>query len=235
MMVDPWYLPIFINNRDRVTYTAMLVKWLREAGYHQITILDNDSKYEPLLEWYEENPFQVEIIKFGRNYGKNSLWASGLAGQIVSPFVFTDPDIVPIEECPTDCVAILLELAKMLGHKVGLGLKLDDLPDHYGPKALVEKWESHIPQYRIRYAGGYPILKAGTDTTFAIYPDPKAAFTIEPAARTGAPLLARHMPWYEDSSNPTEENLFYESRSKTTSWGVTECKSVAVTHYCKKG
>ena len=38
-----------------------------------------------------------------------------------------------------------------------------------------------------------------------------ATFSLGPAARTGYPYMARHLSWYEDSSNPSEEQLYYEA------------------------
>src|SRR5205085_2892488 len=45
-------VPVFINCRERVTSLAALVSWLERAGCDEIYLLDNDSVYEPLLEYY---------------------------------------------------------------------------------------------------------------------------------------------------------------------------------------
>ena len=51
--------PIFINCRDRITCLSVLVDWLEKAGHENIYLLDNDSSYPPLLEYYEQTPHTV--------------------------------------------------------------------------------------------------------------------------------------------------------------------------------
>ena len=43
--------------------------------------------------------------------------------------------------------------------------------------------------------------------------------------RVGPPYTMRHLPWYMDSKNPTEEDLFYFSKiSTSTHWSEKEKK-----------
>ena len=49
---------------------------------------------------------------------------------------------------------------------------------------------------------------ARIDTTVALY-RPGSAFARGPALRTGWPYLFRHEPWYADSANPSDEDLYY--------------------------
>ena len=56
-------IPIIINNRNRVTFLKQLVDWLIKAGYSNIIILDNDSKYEPLIEYYKQTKARVIYLK----------------------------------------------------------------------------------------------------------------------------------------------------------------------------
>ena len=45
-------IPIFINARDRLGVMKKLIDWLLNAGYRNLIILDNNSTYPPLLEYY---------------------------------------------------------------------------------------------------------------------------------------------------------------------------------------
>lgn len=47
-----WDTPIFRNNRS-LEWPKQLVEVLSRAGFRNITILDNDSAYPPLLDYYE--------------------------------------------------------------------------------------------------------------------------------------------------------------------------------------
>ena len=48
------YVPIFINARDRLGVLKKLIDWLLDAGYRNLIILDNNSTYPPLLEYYNK-------------------------------------------------------------------------------------------------------------------------------------------------------------------------------------
>ena len=60
---------------------------------------------------------------------------------------------------------------------------------------------------------------APVDTTFAAY-RPGEPFGKKPAVRTGHPYLARHLAWYVDTGNLTEEESYYREHasSAVTSW-----------------
>ncbi len=54
-------IPIFINSRDRLGTLRDLVNWLKKAGQQRIYILDNDSSYAPLLEYYRHSICRMSI------------------------------------------------------------------------------------------------------------------------------------------------------------------------------
>lgn len=205
--VRPEDIPVVINNRNRYTYLLRLIGWLEEAGMKKIIILDNDSTYPPLLGYYARTPHRV--VKLGANVGHHALWKSELYKEIESGFyIYTDPDMVPVDDCPKDLVAYLLrQLAKYSPiEKIGIGLKIDDLPDHYSGKQKVLEWESRY--WTLPVADG--IYNAEVDTTFALYrPFTNGAQWVAPAYRTGPPYIAYHLPWYENSADPGEENAYY--------------------------
>lgn len=200
-------IPVIINNRNRYTYLLQLIHWLEKAGMNNITILDNDSTYPPLLEYYSTTAHRV--VKLGENVGHLALWKSDLYNEIKSKFyIYTDPDVVPAVDCPNDLVTTLLAGLKKYNSidKIGVGLKIDDLPDHYDSKKKVMEWESQF--WKVQVDPG--IFNAGVDTTFALYrPYTNGAIWVAPAYRTGPPYVAHHMPWYENSEFPGEENLYY--------------------------
>lgn len=195
-MFDP---PIFICCRDRVTPLRALVEWLEQAGHERIVLLDNDSTYPPLLEFYEQTPHQV--IRLGMNVGKLALWIHGVPDE---PFVYTDPDVVPIAECPLDAVQHLWRALSRHPHaKAGLGLYLEDVPVTL-PSL---EWERSLasPERELE-PGVYDSL---VDTTFALY---RAGVPFElPALRTGYPYQARHLSWY--ARQPDAEDRYYLDRA----------------------
>ena len=233
--MNPKDTPIIINNRDRLTCLCELVTWLYELGHHNLTILDNDSTYPPLLEYYEALEGMVNVVPLRKNLGSKALWCWSEARKMIRPpFIYTDPDVVPIAECPDDIVSFLLRVADYLGcpHKIGLGLKIDDIPDHYAAAPMVREWESQFWTQRIGELEGVPIYHAAVDTTFALYTD-FTPFSLH-GVRTGPPYVARHLPWYLDSKQPGDEELFYEQHASKAfhNWGIETCSSRAVLHRC---
>ena len=129
-------IPIFINCRDRLGCLQQLVGWLLAAGYHQIFLIDNASTYPPLLSYYEEimQDGRVIVIRLSRNFGHRAIWQARLLQQlnITTPYVYTDPDVLPTEDCTKGIVARLYQILRRYPflEKVGVWLKTDDLPPH---------------------------------------------------------------------------------------------------------
>jgi hypothetical protein len=202
-------VPVFINCRDRVTPLRALVAWLERVEIEEIYFLDNDSAFEPLLDYYRETPHTV--LRLGKNFGKWSLWQAPEVFDLTRGrhFVYTDPDVVPSPDCPLDALDRFRDLLDRyrLPNKVGFGLRTDDIPDHYRHKDAVVAYEGRCWEWPLeRGAYYFPI-----DTTFALY-RPGATWARE-AIRTGAPYLARHDSWYIDFDHPTEEESFYQRRA----------------------
>ena len=58
--------PVFIVCRDRFTCLVGLLDWLESVGQaDEIYLLDNDSSYAPLLEFYEQT--RHTVIRTGGN------------------------------------------------------------------------------------------------------------------------------------------------------------------------
>lgn len=204
-------VPIFITCRDRVTCLVRLVDWLERAGHERIYLIDNDSAWSPLLEYFERTPHTV--IRLGQNAGHVAPWSSGVIEEHASGerYVVTDPDVVPDEGCPFDAVE---HLAWVIDHypiyrKVGLGLRIDDLPAHYALRDPAVAWESQFWRRKIRRG----LYHAPVDTTFALY-DVGCGHPTMPNARTGPPYVARHLPWYSNSAALDDEERFYRERGR---------------------
>lgn len=213
-------IPIVILNKDRFGPTKDLVESLVKRNYNNITIIDNESTYEPLLEWYKTCGVEVFINDIPATlYDTGTLYR--LSMEIRHPkfvemikdfYVFTDSDTVPVEEAPEDFIDHMVELcAQFNAHKVGLGLKLDDLPDsptatHYISNIL-EK-ESVFWQRRVDHPN-YELFLGAIDTTFAVYAPNSPALYGEQTIRMGGAYQARHMPWYYDTNNLPEDEAHY--------------------------
>jgi hypothetical protein len=215
-------IPIIINNRNRLTFLLQLLNNLEIRGYSNIYIIDNNSSYPPLLEYYKK--CQYHIFRLDSNVGHLALWKTKIYKRFIKDFyVYTDPDVVPIEECPNDFLSFFMDTLKKYRfvQKVGFSLKIDDLPDYFSKKEEVIKWERHFFETK----ADDKLYLAHVDTTFALY-RPWAwngANYYHQTFRTAHPYSARHMPWYVDSSNLTEEEHYYIEHSETsTHWTKKE-------------
>ena len=202
--------PVFIPVRDRVTPLRLVVDWLERAGHQDIWLVDNASTYEPLLAYLNASPHHV--VRLTHNFGHRSPWLSGAVQRHARNqyFVVTDPDVLPDDDCPLDAVEHFRDLLDRYPdlHKAGFGLRIDDLPDHYALAAQVRAWERRFWTDE-REPGVY---RADIDTTFALY-RPMRRHLESQAVRTGAPYVARHLPWYVDSADLPEEDRYYRAHA----------------------
>lgn len=200
-------LAVFIICRDRVTPLRALVAWLEKNEYRRLVLVDNASTYPPLLEYLDQTPH--EVVRLAQNIGpRRCIWETGILDRYANAeyYVVSDSDVLPDEACPGDAVDFLLwALRRYPGYvKAGLGLRIDDLPAHYALADEVRRWEG---QYWLRRLSK-GVYDAPTDTTFAVY-RPGVGFQLAPSLRSGAPYLARHVPWYSDTAHRTEEEQYY--------------------------
>jgi hypothetical protein len=208
MKFDP---PIVVNCRDRVSVLRELVAWLERAGHEHIVLLDNASTYEPLLDFYEQTPHTV--VRLEANYGSRAIWRvrEGM-NFIPGYYVYTDPDVLPLQECPLDLVAQLYEVLREypMVPKAGPALYLEDLPEAFDRSTL--GWErSLVSQPLPRENGGPPIFLSKIDTTLALH-QPHTWHTLA-AIRVGGAYQVRHVPWYTEGQPLSEEDSYYLGRA----------------------
>lgn len=209
-------IPVIINNFNRLQYLQDQLEWLYSAGFINIYIIDNHSDYPPLLEFYKKTKATVFLLD--KNVGHEALWRTHIYQRFMNDFyIYTDPDVLPTEDTPKDFVNYFMDILNRYPgmDKVGFGLQTNDLPDHYPKKSEVIKWENSLLNNKI--APG--LFKAKIDTTFALYRPHKSFQCWESSIRTDAPYLLRHLPWYEDPNNLSEESHYYlKSASEASSW-----------------
>lgn len=198
--------PVIINVRDRLTALLDLISWLERMDQENIWLCDNASTYEPMVEFLHSTSHHVVFNEI--NLGHRGPWLSGLVTELGldRPFIITDPDVVPCEECPSDVLELFHETLQRYPEvdKVGFSLRLDDLPEHYAHRDDVILWESQF--WKNSHPSGFYL--AEIDTTFAMY-RPGEGHQNNRALRTKPPYVARHTPWYQDSAHPTGEQQYY--------------------------
>jgi hypothetical protein len=213
----------FVICRDRPTYTRQCVRALLDAGL-DVHIIDHGSSYPPMLRYLMEVSHDVEVTLNGTARAQEIWYDGTLRRHVVDgePFIVTDCDIVPAPDCPADWVHEMADLLHAYPRhvKVGLSLKTDDLPDHYEHADRVRAWEAKyqtalLPELFRPWNGPQyvRVYQASVDTTLAMYRWPPGMFKLDPALRMAPPYSALHLPWYADSANPSDEDLYYGSHA----------------------
>lgn len=216
-------IPIIIINFNQLKYLKVLITFLVKNDYTNILVIDNNSTYPPLLEYYDEINTFVEVLRRKTNDGHRVFWKNKDLWERYGKgyYVITDSDIQPVTGCPDDfmyCFKKILDDNKRIT-KVGFSLKIDDIPDSNKHKNKIINWEEQFWKRRDRQ-GNYI---TEIDTTFALY-RPINQFYINyfyDAIRTRAPYIVKHGGWYVDHENLSEEQDFYmKTANESSSWKI---------------
>lgn len=208
---------VIINNRNRLTTTKKMVEDLLERDTKEIIIIDNESTYPPLLEWYKQIPNEVKVL-YHYNEGHLALFSTGLVGRIEEDWCFyTDSDIQLNPNMPKDYQQIMLDYGLKYGiDKISLALQIDDLPDHYMFKQQVIRNEGRWWLDEVEPN----VFRADTDTTFSLN---KKVDQFQ-SLRIAGDFTSKHMPWYLDLDNIDEEEQYY----------LDHCSDRKLTQYTKQ-
>lgn len=216
--------PIIIISFNQLFYLKKLINKLLDWDYRNIIIIDNNSTYQPLIQYFNEIKEDVTIFRLKKNYGHGVFWKKKefmhLYGQTY--YAITDPDVVPDDSCPEDFMEYFRTTLEKNPDvtKVGFSLKLDDIPHSNPHRSKILNWENKFWQNMDENAN----YKADIDTTFALY-RPKSSFGNKneflKAIRTKPPYRASHGGWYIDVNSLTEEQKNYmETANDSSSWRI---------------
>ncbi len=220
-------IPIYIISFNRLSYLKQILEFVHQLPDSVPIIVDNDSSYMPLLEWYEH--CDEEIISMDSNYGHLVVWEQDILSRNRDRFgygnyVVTDPDL-DFSSCPTDVLFLLDEGLKRYpwAIKAGVSLEINDIPSDFPFRNWKVDWESRF--WKDSLDGQF--FRAATDTTFALYrgnePFRKGVGNwLGPAIRSNRPYTARHLPWYCSISNLTEEDVYYISHANFASATISQ-------------
>lgn len=220
---DPLSIPIIIINYNRLGDLKKLVASLLYHKHKRIVIIDNNSTYPPLLEYYKDIEKSVTIERMDKNYGHLVFWTNKEIYKKYSSgyYVVTDSDIIPNDNLPADYMECMLKVLDAHKNviKVGFALRIDDIPDYYVYKDKVlekerEYWKKPI---------GDNLYLTVIDTTFALYP-PQYQYgygNFITGIRIAGNYTARHGGWYIDKENMTDEEIFYfRTANRSNSWKI---------------
>lgn len=216
---NPFIIPIFIINFNRLTDLKILIDKLQQRGYKNIYIIDNNSTYPPLLEYYENISKTIKILNQKDNIGHLVFWKKPeiFYKHSLGYYVITDSDIIPNDNLPKNFMKTLVNTLKKYPSytKAGFSLRINDIPDGYPNKNKVIEWEKQFWNLNDENENLGMI-----DTTFALY---RPKYLIDKNFYSGIRLagnfIARHGGWYLHPNNLTEEDIYYYNTATEASSG----------------
>lgn len=192
----------FIVNYNRLDLPRNMADYLAECDGVEPIIIDNNSTYPALLEYYKNCPH--EVVHMDKNYGNCVVWISGILDKynLDGNFIVTDPDL-DLSQIPKDFLHVLQTgLDKhQFACKAGFGLQINDLPDTE-IATLARGWEQLNWTNKI----DEQFFDAPIDTTFCLCRTRLHDFK---SIRADYPYVARHMPWYYSKDNIPQDELYY--------------------------
>ncbi len=217
------HIPIVILNRDRFVPLVEQVTVLQSKGYNNITIIDNQSTYPPLLEWYKTSGLDIFVNDIVPNNNKAFLNLVQIGHpkftQIVSDwYVFNDSDIIPEENVPDNFIEDLIRYAvKYQKLKVGMSIRIDDIDLNYPLNKWVHEYESTYWTNGVK-DGDVELYPHPIDTTFAVHAPGMMPDWSNSTLRVGLPYIVKHAPFYYDPENlPEDEKYYLQHMNKSSS------------------
>lgn len=227
-------VPVFITYRDRREFLDTTLTSLVERGFHDITIIDNDSDpskqvgepengkpYRNVWDGKSEpggKMVRAKVVYADNSHRQLAPWLLDLVPDD-SYYIVMDCDIELV--CPDDVEEVLIDILERHPEieKVGLGIKTDDLlfppPERYAYSYLMELTVENGPRFKTieklranQVIGSFEVIDAPIDTHFAMH-RPGSGWPGIVGARTTAPYHCRHLPWMNEEYSD-EEKLYYE-------------------------
>lgn len=223
---NPEKIPVIIINYNQLHFLKKLIDALLDLNCKNIVVIDNDSTYPPLLDYYKEISGKVTVEVMGENLGHKVLFStSSLVEKYCKGFyIVTDPDIGLNPKMKKGFQSQMIEfLDKYFRQitKVGLALDISDIPDFFPAKEKVLKWENKFWLHQ----KDKNIYRSRIDTTFALYkpgyPKKHKNIGFFEAIRIAGSYTAKHWGWYIDPENPTDEQKYFRNQKNiSSSWRI---------------
>jgi hypothetical protein len=214
-------IPFIIVNRDRTTDLKELLNWVYNVNTVpvKVIIIDNNSSYRPLIEYYNqirEKYKNLQIVQIQFNGGVRVIEQFQLLGGL-QHYIYTETDVVPDENCPPDLILKLIELSNKYPrvHKIGLSLRIDDIPNEFPFKDDILRIETINRSIKTPDGDAYI---AEVNSTFALYKKGFSDFKVRIRnIRTLEPLCARHRFYYYTPNNMPDDVSYYITRCSNES------------------
>lgn len=207
-------IPCFLIARDRFGCLKAMVDYLKQIDELEVIIIDNNSSYQPLLDYYETKPCIVHRLYLN---GGNCVLFTDANLEMNKPnffelydctngYILSDCDL-KIDHIPINFMDTFHKVMDKYDWctKVGFQLRINDLPDTELAKEAI-RWEGANHGVGAVIDVQLSLIKAPIDTTFAFYrfipaPHTSLAHNFATSIRCSR-MDAIHLSWYYSIQNP---------------------------------
>jgi hypothetical protein len=195
-----------------------------------IILLDNNSNYQPLLDYYKkikaELKDKIEIRLLKKNYGHTVY--KQFKHTLPDIYILSDPDLELNIKMPKNFANQLLKLSNHYKcYKVGCALNIEDKDKfiqcvtYYHGKNIYD-WEKQFWEKPIRN-NKYTLYQAAIDTTLSLINN--NYITNNNNIRVAGNFTAKHLPWYNNyiKNNISSEELTHWKKNNKSSSILFDC------------
>ncbi len=245
LLFEPIEAGILIKNNitsviigyNQLTYIRNMVKQL-EKYTTDIVIIDNNSNYQPLLDYYK-NDFKYTLLRQASNKGYTVYVDNNIQKLVGDCYVLTDPDLEFNTKLPDNFIHTLIDISHYFkAYKVGFAL-LIDAPDIRTDVKMhgrsVQEWEKAFWKTPLVYPAdpSIELYNAAIDTTYCFINKRNKyncsnEFTCNKHdkstyIRVAGDYTCKHIPWHKNFqlNLPPGEFESYMSNNLSTNWCKT--------------
>lgn len=219
-------VPVVINVFNQYTYLRQMIESLENNDFKSIVILDQASEFSVLNEYLNQlhREKRAVIIKLPENYGPHWFYIHKIYNHMVSPLIYTDPDLAFPSKLDGAFCSRLFDATKIYQvAKAGCALDISrpDLFIEANWRAGERDW--NILEWEQQFWSNQideNVYEADIDTTFHLFNlDFYHGDNFFRAVRlSGEGFTMKHLPWYAEKQITVEEAEFYKHRTKYSSW-----------------
>lgn len=223
--------PVLIPTFNNPTFLENTLNQLNSKGLEDICIIDNGSRFKPMIELIEKVASRHHVITLIDNPGPHyTITRKELLASLPKFFIYTDPDLEFNPKLPSNFISTLKLLSEEheVG-KVGFALEIDNIQEMRdtkfkidGKEFLIWEWEKQFWKHKVPQENSNEVFYADIDTTFALYNQDFYHPEINSGAlRVAGAFTAKHLPWFRSSLVPKKESNFYNRSQRHSYYGMT--------------
>jgi len=222
-------MSIVVIGFNQYTYITKMIKQL-EPYSNDIIIIDNNSDYKPLINYYE-NEYKYTLLKMDKNYGHKVYEETFIVNMLGNNYIITDPDLEFNKKLPANCIQEMVQISKEYkAGRVGFALLIDtdDIRPELSYAGMpLKQWEGRFWMNKIKHPK-LDLYNAPIDTTFCLLNTVNNIHGL--SIRIGGDYICKHKPWHYNYYLELldDEYDYYLKNNKSTNFWVDKSKEKSI-------